>query len=76
MRHKEPIIKGLRVDDNGSDSFEKMLRKFKKKVENSGRLEDLDKKREYLKPSIVARRAKSKAVARTRREQAAFKIKT
>ena len=75
MRHKEPIIKGLRVDDNG-DHFEKMLRKFKKKVENSGRLEDLDKKREYLKPSIVARRAKSKAVARTRREQAAFKIKT
>jgi len=73
MRHKDPIIKGLRVDDSTGDNVERMLRKFKKKVENSGRLDDLDKKREYLKPSIVARRAKAKAVARTRREQ---KIKT
>jgi ribosomal protein S21 len=75
MRNREPIIKGLRVDDNG-DHFEKMLRKFKKKVENSGRLDDLDKKREYLKPSIVARRAKAKAVARTKREQSSFKPKS
>lgn len=75
MRNREPIIKGLRVDDHG-EGFERMLRKFKKKVENSGRLDDLDKKREYLKPSIVERRAKSRAVARTKREQAPFKPKS
>ena len=68
MKGRQPIITGLRVEADG-DNFEKMLRKFKKKVENDGRLDTLDSKREYIKPSIKARLAHSKAVAKTRREQ-------
>lgn len=66
MRNKS-IIPGLRVEDEGN--FEKMMRKFKKKVKNDGRLETLEEKREYIKPSIRARRAHAVAVSRTRREQ-------
>jgi len=66
VRHNS-IISGLRVDIEG-DNFEKMLRKFKKKVENDGKLDTLDSKREYTKPSVKARLAKQRAVAKTRRE--------
>ena len=52
MKGRQPIITGLRVEADG-DNFEKMLRKFKKKVENDGRLDTLDSKREYIKPSIT-----------------------
>lgn len=61
------IIKGLRVDVEG-DNFEKALRKFKKKVDNDGRLEDLEKKEEYIKPSVLNRLAKSRAINKARRE--------
>lgn len=61
------IISGLRVEDEGN--FEKMMRKFKKKVKNDGKLETLDARSEYIKPSALNRRAKAVAVSRTRREQ-------
>jgi len=66
VRHQS-IISGLRVDIEG-DNFEKMLRKFKKKVENDGKLDTLDAKREYVKPSVKARLAKQRAIAKTKRE--------
>jgi ribosomal protein S21 len=66
MRNKS-LITGLRVEDEGN--FEKMMRKFKKKVKNDGRLETLDAHSEYIKPSVLARRARAVAVSRTRREQ-------
>lgn len=61
------VIKGLRVDVEG-DNFEKALRKFKKKVDNDGRLEDLEKKEEYIKPSVLNRLAKNRAINKARRE--------
>lgn len=61
------VIKGLRVDVEG-DNIEKALRKFKKKVDNDGRLEDLEKKEEYIKPSVLNRLAKSRAINKARRE--------
>jgi ribosomal protein S21 len=64
---KSKIITGLRVEEE--PNFEKMMRKFKKKVKNDGRLETLDAKSEYIKPSVRARRAKAVAISKTRREQ-------
>lgn len=61
------VIKGLRVDVEG-DNIEKALRKFKKKVDNDGRLEDLEKKEEYIKPSVLNRLAKNRAINKARRE--------
>lgn len=66
MRHKS-MISGLRVEDEGN--FEKMMRKFKKKVKNDGKLETLDARSEYIKPSVLARRARAVAISRARREQ-------
>jgi len=62
------IIPGLRVEADG-DNFEKMLRKFKKKVENDGKMDLLAERITYTKPSVARRLAHKKAVARQRREQ-------
>lgn len=64
------IIPGLRVEADG-DNFEKMLRKFKKKVENDGKMDLLAERITYTKPSVARRLAHKKAVARQRREQTA-----
>lgn len=72
MRNRfSSVIKGLRVEVEG-DAFEKALRKFKKKVDNDGRLDDLEKKEEYIKPSVLNRLAKQRAINKARRERADF----
>lgn len=57
------MIKGKKViviDDN----LEKALRKFKKKITDSGLLKDLQDRQCYVKPSIKRKVAKSQAVRR------------
>lgn len=56
-------IKGLSVEVRNGD-FNYALRKFKKKVTESGILQDLKEKEFYEKPSI--KRAKAKKAARAR----------
>jgi small subunit ribosomal protein S21 len=46
---------------NTKDNFEAMMRKFKKKVADSGMLQDLRDKEFYTKPSIAKKLAKGKA---------------
>jgi small subunit ribosomal protein S21 len=48
----------------GNDNVEKALRKFKKKVADSGLLQDLRERETYEKPTT--RRKKAKAAARRR----------
>jgi small subunit ribosomal protein S21 len=60
------IVSGLRVEVG--DNFNSALRKFKKKVDDSGLLEDLKDKMFYEKPTTVRKRKKGAAKARLRKQ--------
>lgn len=51
---------GVKVYDN----FDKALRKFKKKVQNEGILEEVRRRQHYEKPSTKRQRARGAARAR------------
>ena len=53
---------GVSVKD--TENISQALRRFKKKVEDSGKLMDLRKKEFYEKPTTERKRAKGAAVAR------------
>lgn len=55
--------KGLSVEVRNGD-FNYALRKFKKKVQEDGILQDLRKREFYEKPSLVRKKAKAAARAR------------
>lgn len=59
----------VKVRGDGPHDFAKALRKFKRKVADSGILQDLRDKEFYQKPSAKRREAKKAAIARHRREQ-------
>jgi small subunit ribosomal protein S21 len=61
--HKQ--VKGLSVEVG--DNFNSALRKFKKKVDDSGLLEDLRAKMFYEKPTTERKRKKGAAKARLRK---------
>ena len=50
--------------DDGPKSFERGMRKFKKKVTESGLLQEIRDRGEYIKPSIRRKLAKGKAKSR------------
>jgi ribosomal protein S21 len=50
--------------DDGPHAFEKGLRKFKKKITESGLLQEIRDRGEYVKPSIQRKLAKGKARSR------------
>ena len=60
------IVPGLRVEVG--DNFNSALRKFKKKVDDSGLLEDLKSKMFYEKPTTERKRKKGAAKARLRKQ--------
>ena len=51
-----------------NDNVEQAIRKFKKKIQNSGLLLDLRAKEFYEKPTSVRKRKKAQAKARWRKE--------
>lgn len=57
------IVKGLSVEVR-NDNFNDALRKFKKKVQEDGKLQEVKEREEYLKPSV--QRARAAAAARSR----------
>ena len=63
---------GLTVIVRGDTAFDfqKALRKFKRKVSDSGILQDLKDKSHYQKPSEKKREAKKRGIARARKERA------
>lgn len=63
MRRKPTTMTGLRVDVVDGQ-FEKALRKFKKKVTESGLLQDLREREFYEKPTTARKKAKSAAKRR------------
>jgi len=58
---------GLRVEVHNGD-FNKALRKFKKKVQDDGRLQIVREKQEYTKPTEQRKRAKAAARSRHLRD--------
>lgn len=75
--HPKDIAPGLSVSVSDHPyGFEKAMRIFNKKVQDSGLLRELKEREHYEKPS--ARRKKERAVARKRwlKMQAESKIKT
>lgn len=57
-----------------NENINQALRKFKKKVEAAGTLEDLRKKEYYEKPTSVRKRAKASAKARWRKKLESTKL--
>lgn len=59
-------VKGLRVEVG--ENFNAALRKFKKKVDESGILMDVLKRQQYEKPTAVRKRKKGAAKARWQKQ--------
>jgi small subunit ribosomal protein S21 len=58
-----------RVQLRPDESPEGLIKRFRKKVNESGILQDVRRKRWYMSPSEVRRLQKKKAVRRSRRRQ-------
>jgi small subunit ribosomal protein S21 len=61
-------IKGSTVTLKENENINQALRRFKKKVEESGLLDDLRAKEFYEKPTTARKRAKGAAKARWRKK--------
>jgi small subunit ribosomal protein S21 len=66
QQNNHKLVKGLSVEVG--DNFNSALRKFKKKVDDSGLLEDLRAKMFYEKPTTERKRKKGAAKARWRKQ--------
>jgi small subunit ribosomal protein S21 len=62
------MIKGNRVTVKENENINQALRRFKKKIETSGVLEDLRAKEFYEKPTTERKRKKGAAKARWRKK--------
>lgn len=71
---KKERKKGLIVEIDGNFNFEKAFRRFKKKVQESGLIEELRERMEYEKPSIVRKKAKNRAKKRWQKKLEASKL--
>lgn len=61
---KEPVkIQGLSVEVRNGN-FAEAMRKFKRKVQDDGRMQTVKERQEYIKPSV--KRTRQKAAARAR----------
>lgn len=67
MRETQRKTKGTTVTVKDGN-VEKALRKFKKKIQESGKLEELREREQYEKPTTTRRLAKNKAVRRYQKQ--------
>jgi small subunit ribosomal protein S21 len=67
MKNSRDIVKGLKVIV-GDMPINTALRKFKQKVDDSGKLEDIKAKLFYEKPTTKRKRKKGAARARLRKQ--------
>jgi small subunit ribosomal protein S21 len=67
MRETQRKSKGTTVSVKDGN-VEKALRKFKKKIQESGKLEELREREQYEKPTTTRRLAKNKAVRRYQKQ--------
>ena len=60
---------GLKVERDERLPFEKAIRLFKRKVEDSGLLKEVKDRMEFEKPSVARKVAKGRAVKRWQKKQ-------
>jgi small subunit ribosomal protein S21 len=65
-QNKRPKEEGLSVTDG--EHFEKALRRFKKKVDNAGLIQEVRKREYYEKPTSERKRKAAAAKARWRKK--------
>ncbi len=68
IKHEKMLIKGNSVFVKEHENINQALRRFKKKVEESGVLETLRKKEFYEKPTTERKRKKGAAKARWKKK--------
>lgn len=68
MRDKDRQIRGSTVYVKDGEPVEKALRRFKKKIQDSGLLQELRDREFYEKPTTTRKRKKSAAVNRWKKE--------
>jgi small subunit ribosomal protein S21 len=61
-------LQGNTVYQKENEPFDRLLRRFKKKVQDSGLLQTLSRKEFYEKPTTIKKRKKSAAKNRWRKE--------
>jgi len=60
---------GLKVELDEKLPFEKAIRLFKRKVEDSGLLKEVKDRMEFQKPSVARKVAKNRAIKRWQKKQ-------
>jgi ribosomal protein S21 len=65
----------VKVDSKNFDSFEKMVRRFIKKVKKERIIEQVKERRYYEKPSVVKRKAKLLGIKRQKKREREFQQK-
>jgi len=68
FKQREPQIGGVQVEVRNGD-FNKALRKFKKKVQEAGIIQEIRDRKEYVKPSEKRAKAKAAGIARWKKKQ-------
>ena len=69
MNNRKPVGDGLTVEVRNGD-FTAALRRFKKKVQEAGIIQEVRDRQEYIKPSIKRAKAKKAGRARWLKKQA------
>lgn len=67
-------LQGNTVHVKENEPFDKLLRRFKKKVQDSGLLQDLAQKEFYEKPTSIKKRKKAAAKNRWKKELSKNKL--
>mgnify|MGYP006270077715 CR=1 FL=1 len=67
MTYKKDKAQGTGVVVRDGENFNSVLRRFKKKVQEAGILDDLRRKEHYEKPTTERKRKKGAAKARLRK---------
>ena len=73
-KNEKQKSKGNIVYLKDNDNINQALRKFKKKIEAAGTLEDVRKKEFYEKPTATRKKAKAAAKARWRKKLESTKL--
>ena len=60
----------LTVKPRRNEPIERTIKRFNKKIKKYGIIEEIKERRRFIKPSDAKRRAKKRAIARQKKEQA------
>jgi small subunit ribosomal protein S21 len=74
-QHNNDKVKGLSVEVRNGD-FNGALRRFKKKVQEAGIIQEVRARGEFIKPSEVRKKAKAAGIARWKKKQRTMELGT